>query len=44
MLVVTSNWALGDGTLVPAAAAWHGMLSAAIHRAVLRAGVRGDGS
>ena len=44
MLVVTSNWALGDGTLVPAAAAWHGMLSAAIHRAVLRAGVRSDGS
>lgn len=44
MLVVTSNWALGDGTLVPAAAAWHGMLPAVIHRAVLRAGVRIDGT
>jgi len=44
MLVVTSNWALGDGTLVPAAAAWHGMLPAVIHRAVIRAGVRSDGS
>lgn len=44
MLVVTSNWALGDGTLVPAAAAWHGTLSSAIHRAALRAGIRSDGS
>jgi hypothetical protein len=43
MIVVTSNWALGDGTLVPASAAWHGPLTTAIHRAVLRAGVRGDG-
>ena len=44
MLVVTSNWALGDGTLVPAAAAWHGTLSSAIHRAAIRAGIRSDGS
>jgi hypothetical protein len=43
MIVVTSNWGLGDGTLVPAAAAWHGTLPAAIHRAALRAGIRGDG-
>ena len=44
MIVVTSNWALGDGTLVPAVAPWHATLTTAIHRAVLRAGVRGDGS
>lgn len=44
MLVVTSNWGLGDGSLVPATAPWHGELPAAIHRAALRAGVRGDGS
>lgn len=44
MIVVTSNWALGDGTLVPAAAAWHGTLPAAIHRAGIRAGIRSDGS
>jgi hypothetical protein len=44
MIVVTSNWALGDGTLVPAAAAWHGTLPAAIHRAAIRAGIRSDGS
>jgi len=44
MIVVTSNWALGDGTLVPAAAAWHGAVSSAIHRAALRAGIRSDGS
>lgn len=44
MLVVTSNWGLADGTLVPATAAWHGELAAAIHRAALRAGMRGDGS
>jgi hypothetical protein len=44
MIVVTSNWALGDGTLVPSVAPWHATLTTAIHRAVLRAGVRGDGS
>jgi hypothetical protein len=44
MIVVTSNWAVGDGTLVPAAAAWHGTLPAAIHRAAIRAGIRSDGS
>lgn len=43
MIIATSNWALGDGTLVPASAAWHGMLPTAIHRAVLRAGVGSDG-
>lgn len=44
MLVVTANWGIGDGTLVPAVAACHGGLPAAIHRAAIRAGMRGDGS
>ena len=44
MLIVTANWGLGDGTLVPAVAAWHGELAAAIHRAAIRAGVCDDGS
>lgn len=43
MLVVTSNWSITDGTLVPATAACHGLLSAAIHRAACRAGLRRDG-
>ncbi|MFM9009409.1 MAG: hypothetical protein ACKON8_00650, partial [Planctomycetota bacterium] len=44
MIVVTSNWALGDGTLAPAVEPFVGGLVAAVHRAVLRAGVRVDGS
>jgi len=43
MIVVASNWAIGDGTLVPAAAASLGSLAATIHRAAIRAGVGGDG-
>lgn len=43
MIVVTANWAIGDGTLAPAVSpSLHG-LAAAIHRAVVRAGVRADG-
>jgi len=44
MLVVTSNWALGDGTLVRCPATWHGVVPTAIHRAVVRAGFRRDGT
>ncbi|MFM7185488.1 MAG: hypothetical protein ACKO4Z_12060 [Planctomycetota bacterium] len=44
MIVVTSNWAIGDGTLAPAVEPSLGGLVAAVHRAVLRAGVRADGS
>ena len=43
MLVVTSNWAIGDGSLVRAAAGWHGTLASAVHRAAIRAGFGHDG-
>jgi hypothetical protein len=43
MIVVASNWAIGDGTLVPAAAASLGSLAATVHRTVIRAGVGVDG-
>lgn len=43
MIVVTSNWAIGDGTLFPARSPALGSLVPAIHRAVVRAGVRSDG-
>jgi hypothetical protein len=44
MLVVTSNWAIGDGSLVRGSRGWQGMLPATIHRAALRAGFRRDGT
>lgn len=43
MLVVTSNWAITDGTLAPAVAAGQGVLPNAIYRAACRGGVREDG-
>ena len=43
MLVVTSNWSITDGTLVPATAGCHGLLATSIHRAACRAGLRRDG-
>ncbi|MFM7243033.1 MAG: hypothetical protein ACKO40_02505 [Planctomycetaceae bacterium] len=43
MIVVASNWAIGDGTLVPTAAASLGALAARMHRAAIRAGVGSDG-
>ncbi|MCE9630819.1 MAG: hypothetical protein K8S94_08935 [Planctomycetia bacterium] len=43
MLVVTSNWAIGDGTLLRPFAAWRATLPAAIHRAAVRGGFRRDG-
>jgi len=43
MIIVASNWAIGDGTLVPAAAASLGSLAATVHRAAIRAGVGVDG-
>lgn len=43
MLVVSSNWALTDGTLVRPSTAWLAGLSAAIHRAAIRAGFGRDG-
>ncbi|MFM7205092.1 MAG: hypothetical protein ACKO4T_00265 [Planctomycetaceae bacterium] len=44
MLVVTANWAVGDGTLVPSGVRRHVAIPAAIHGAVHRAGVRSDGT
>lgn len=44
MLVVASNWGLSDGRLVSRPAGGCGWLLAAIHRAVMRAGFRRDGS
>lgn len=44
MLVVTSNWALGDGTIVPVDHRPHSWLPTAIHRAAIRAGFRRDGT
>jgi hypothetical protein len=44
MLVVSANWAIGDGSLVRATAGWHGLLAPAVHRAATRAGFRRDGS
>jgi len=43
MLVVTSNWSITDGTLVPPTLACHGLLATSIHRAACRAGLRRDG-
>lgn len=43
MIVVASNWAIGDGTLVPTAATSLGSLAAMMHRAAIRAGVGTDG-
>lgn len=43
MIVVASNWAIGDGTLVPTAAASLGSLAATMHREAIRAGVGTDG-
>lgn len=43
MIVVASNWGIGDGTLVPPAAASLGFLAPTIHRAAIRAGVGTDG-
>lgn len=43
MIVVTSNWAIGDGSLAPAVGSGLGGLAAAIHRAVARASVHADG-
>lgn len=43
MIVVSSNWALTDGTLVRPATGWLAGLSTAIHRAAIRAGFGRDG-
>lgn len=43
MIIVASNWAIGDGTLVSAAAPSIGSLAATMHRAAIRAGVGIDG-
>ena len=48
MLVVTSNWAIGDGTLLRSATlrsstGWQATLPSAIHRAAVRGGFRRDG-
>lgn len=44
MIIVTANWAIGDGTLAPAMNPALGRLLPAVHRAVARSGVRADGS
>lgn len=44
MIVVTSNWAIGDGTLAPAVEPALGGFMSAVQRAVVRAGVRPDGT
>lgn len=44
MIVVTSNWAIGDGTLAPAVEPTLGGFMSAVQRAVARAGVRFDGT
>jgi hypothetical protein len=44
MIIVTSNWVIGDGTLAAATPAWLGTVPAAIHRAAVRAGIDDDGS
>ncbi len=43
MLVVTSNWAIGDGTLLRPSMGWQANLPAAIHRASVRGGFGRDG-
>ena len=43
MIIVASNWAIGDGTLVSAAPPSIGGLAATLHRAAIRAGVGTDG-
>jgi hypothetical protein len=43
MIIVASNWAIGDGTLVSAAPSSIGGLAATMHRAAIRAGVGTDG-
>ena len=43
MLVVSSNWAITDGTLVRPSTAWLAGLSVSIHRAAIRAGFGRDG-
>jgi hypothetical protein len=44
MLVVSANWAIGDGSLVRATAGWHGLFAPAVQRAAIRAGFRADGT
>lgn len=43
MIIVASNWAIGDGTLVAAAPPPLATAATAMHRAAIRAGVREDG-
>jgi len=43
MIIVTSNLAIGDGTLAPATPPWLGTMPTAIHRAAIRAGIGEDG-
>ncbi|MGI9177262.1 MAG: hypothetical protein ACR2IT_05335 [Pirellulales bacterium] len=43
MLVVTSNWALGDATLFRGGG-WQAALPGAVHRAAIRGGFRDDGT